>query len=96
MDNLNERRALDRLAMPQTTTFLIRRSWLDFFSILLSYTNLRRIFKATVLKDISKSGACILSDQHLNWGDAITLIVSTPGEKRIRIKGRVKWISFQD
>jgi hypothetical protein len=95
MDKVKERRALDRLTQPQTSVFVIKRYWFDIVGNILSNTILRRIFRATILKDISKSGACILSDQRFNWGDPINLIVLGPGEKKVRIKGRVQWISFQ-
>ena len=95
MDKVKERRALDRLNKPQSSVLIIKRPWFDIVSSILSLTILRRIFKATILKDISKSGACILSKQPFNWGDPISLILLGPGEKKVRIKGRVQWISFQ-
>ena len=95
MNKVKERRALDRLSKPQSSVFLVKRPWFDIVGSILSLTILRRIFKATILKDISKSGACILSEQRFNCGDPINLILLGPGEKKVRIKGRVQWISFK-
>ena len=47
--------------------------------------------KQNLLKNISVNGACIQSKSRFNTGDPVHMIISLPGDKKIPVKGNVRW-----
>lgn len=93
MNEIKDRRSFDRLMTPEMTAFLINSSWYyllryKLFKILLSF-----IMQKALLQNLSASGSCILSNNKFKSGDVIHLIIYTPAEKSIFVKGSVRWIS---
>ena len=91
---IKERRSLDRYARPQATASIFRTMALNLLSNEFSLSILEKVSKKIIIKDINKSGACLQSEEPLKGGDLINLIISVPGERRILVKGYIKWITF--
>jgi hypothetical protein len=96
MQESKDRRSFDRLAIPQATASLLEKKWFDVVNRYLSFLVPANTSKNIVLKDISKSGACLLCEHQHECGDPIHLVVSIPGEKNILVKGHVRWVKKQD
>jgi hypothetical protein len=96
MQENKDRRTFDRLAVPQATASLLENKWFDVINKYLSYLVPANTSKNIVVKDISKSGACLVCEYQHKCGDPIHLVVSIPGEKNILVKGHVRWVKKQD
>ena len=96
MQESKDRRSFDRLAMPQATASLLEKKWFDVINRYLSFLVPANTSKNIVLKDISKSGACLVCEHQHECGDPIHLVVSIPGERNILVKGHVRWVKKQD
>lgn len=93
MDKIKDRRSFDRLEIPGMKAVLVNNYWYQLFSYKLLYNILKILLKKTHLKNISVSGACILSRKNFHTGDSIYLIISLPGSAFIPVKGSVRWTS---
>ncbi len=94
MTKIEERRSLDRFIIPQATGSLLRTSGLNLFNNEFSLSIFEKISKKIIIKDINKSGACIQSEEPLKGGDFINMIISVPGERKILVKGYIKWVTL--
>ena len=94
MIKIEERRSLDRYLLTQATGSILRTTGLNLFDNEFSLSIFEKISKKIIIKDINKSGACIQSEEPLKGGDFINLIISVPGERRILVKGYIKWITL--
>jgi len=91
MTEIKDRRTFDRRLHPEITALLINSSWYN----MLRYKFVRnsailRIGK-NQLQNLSVSGSCISSNKKFKPGDSIHLIINTPGQKTISVKGFVRW-----
>ena len=93
MEDKKDRRSFDRLEIPGMKAVLLKGHWYQILSYRLLYRIFKFLFKKTLLKNISVSGACIACDQHFNTGDAVHMIISIPGSSFIPVKGSVRWSS---
>ena len=96
MQESNDRRSFDRLAIPQATASLLETKWFEMINKYLSFLVPGITSKNIIIKDISKSGACLVCEHQHECGDPIHLVVSIPGEKNILVKGHVRWVKKQD
>jgi hypothetical protein len=94
MAKIEERRSLDRHVFPQASGSILRTTGLNLFDNEFSLSIFEKLSKKIIIKDINKSGACIQSEEPLKGGDIINLIISIPGERKILVKGYIKWITF--
>lgn len=58
-----------------------------------SFALFSKYSKPMPLKDITKNGACIGVSDFFNPGDPIEIKLLIPGERRIRVKGKIIWSS---
>ena len=96
MQEDKDRRSFDRLAIPQASASLLGKKWFDVINKYLSFLVPANTSNNIIIKDISKSGACLVCDHQHECGDPIHLVVSIPGEKNILVKGHVRWVEKQD
>ena len=96
MEQAKDRRSYDRLVIPEATALKMEQIWFDLMSNYLSFVIPVNTAKDIIIKDISKSGACIMCEHRHECGDTVHLVVSIPGEKNIWIKGRVLWVRKHD
>ena len=96
MEEAKDRRSYDRLVIPEATALKMEQIWFDLMSNYLSFVIPVNTTKDLIIKDISKSGACIMCEHRHECGDTVHLVVSIPGEKNIWIKGRVLWVRKHD
>ena len=96
MEEAKDRRSYDRLVIPEATALKMEQVWFDLMSNYLSFVIPVNTTKDIIIKDISKSGACIMCEHRHECGDTMHLVVSIPGEKNIWIKGRVLWVRKHD
>ena len=91
MTETKDRRTFDRRLHPEITALLINSSWYN----LLRYNFLQKpaILKLGKhqLQNLSASGSCISSNKKFKPGDSIHLIIKTPDQKTISVKGFVRW-----
>ena len=96
MSENKDRRSFDRMVIPETTATLIEKKWFGYIKNYLSLIVPANKAKNITIKDISKSGACLLCKHRHECGDPIHLLISIPGEKNLLIKGHVRWITKQE
>jgi hypothetical protein len=96
MSDNKDRRSFHRLVIPQATAALMDKMWFDLVKNYLSFIIPVNSSKSIIIKDISKSGACLVCEHRHECGDPIHLVVSIPGEKNILLKGHVRWVKKQD
>jgi len=93
MDEIKDRRSVDRFLCNEATVLIFKKYGYQYFR----YRVLKNIAmcmpKMSHVQDISRSGTLILSKNVFKRGDEIRLIISVPGTKAIIIKGTVKWNS---
>lgn len=91
MDELKDRRSVDRLLCSGVTALVYKKYWHN----LLRYRLLKNIVSLWQVKsnvqNLSKSGTLIMSSDIYKRGDAIDIIIIAPGIKSIIIKGTVRW-----
>lgn len=93
MNETKDRRTFDRLIVPETTAFIVNTNWYYLLRFKLFHSIMILIFRKNLIQNLSVSGSCILSKKKYIPGNAIHLIIHTPREKFIFIKGTVRWIS---
>ncbi len=96
MEGSKDRRSLDRLNVPSATAQVMDKKWFDIVSNYLSFVVPGKGTKDIIVKDISKSGACLNCEHRHECGDPVNMVVSIPGEKDIWIKGHVRWVEKLD
>jgi hypothetical protein len=94
MDENKDRRSFDRIEIPGMNAVLVNNYWYYLFSFKLLYSFVEIIFKKTPLKNISVTGACLVSKQNFEPGDSIHMILSVPGMRKIPVTGSIRWSSF--
>jgi len=93
MEENKDRRSFDRLEIPGMKAVLVKGRWYQILSYRLLYRFLKFLFKKAQLKNISVSGACVVSDRNFHTGDSVQMIISIPGSSFIPVKGNVRWSS---
>ena len=96
MEKIKDRRSLDRTAVASVSAKLRDKRWYDIISDYLSLGSSAQGNRNIVVKDISKSGACITCEHRHECGDPVHLVISIPGENNIWIKGRVLWVETEN
>jgi hypothetical protein len=80
----SEKRAFDRMKIPGASVIFRRQNRLGF---------LERFSKPMQLFNLTKSGICFASDKRINKGEPVSVEIRIPGEKELKLYGRVKWIN---
>ncbi len=91
MDDVKDRRSYERLKIPGMKAALVSQFLLNLLSIKLFSIFAYILMKQNLLINISVNGACIQSKNRFNTGDPVHLIISLPGDKKIPVKGNVRW-----
>jgi hypothetical protein len=81
---ISDKRAFDRIAIPGASVVFRRRNKLGF---------LERYSKPMQLHNLTKSGICFASDKLVQKGEPLFVEINIPGEKELKLYGRVKWIN---
>ena len=84
MTNKSDKRAFDRIKIPGASVIFRKRNKLGF---------LERFSKPMQLFNLTKSGVCFASDKKFNTGEPVCIDIQIPGEKDLRLYGKVKWIT---
>jgi len=82
MDDVKERRHLERISIPGAQTL---------YKVEKKFTLLNRYTGPTTLKDITKHGACIEIRDDLSPGSRLSLEIIVPGEEKISVRGQIVW-----
>ena len=85
MTQETNRRYLDRCEIPGAEIIYRTQGTKKFFA---------KYHGPAVIRNLSKSGVCFESLQELNPGDQIELKILIPGERNIKLKGKIVWSSF--
>ena len=93
MNETKDRRTFDRLIVPEITAFMINTNWYYLLRYKFFHSIAIFIFGKKSIQNLSVSGSCIMSKKNLKPGNAIHLIIHSPRENIIFIKGTVRWTS---
>jgi len=52
--------------------------------------------EAFALNDLTKSGVSFKTNKKISRGDQVQLKIDIPGQQKIRVKGRVVWVSEEE
>ena len=84
MSDKTERRALDRIKIPSAELFYKPLKRINILAILIGPTN---------LVNISKSGACFISQNNLKKGSDVYLKIVLPVQEPFYLKAKTIWTS---
>jgi len=84
MNQLSDKRTQPRKFFSNTPVSIKRSTTFSF--IITNYEN-------NELVDLSKSGAGIITSRPLKKGETIKIKVKLPGEKKLDLKGIIRWIN---
>ncbi len=91
MDDVKNRRAYERLEIPGMKAVLVSQFLHNLLCTKIFSIFADLLMKQNLLKNISVNGACIQSKNRFNMGDPVHMIISLPEDKKIPVKGNVRW-----
>jgi hypothetical protein len=80
----SDKRVYDRIKIPGASVVFRKRNKLGF---------IERFSKPMRLFNITKSGVCFASEKKFNSGEPVCIDIQIPGEKNLRLFGKIKWIN---
>jgi len=79
----SDKRAFDRIAIPGAFVSFRKQNKLGF---------LESFSKPMPLFNLTKSGACFASERKLDKGEPLCIDINIPGEEKLRLYGKIRWI----
>ena len=83
MTTKSDKRAFDRIAIPGASVSLRKQNKLGF---------LETFSKPMPLLNLTKSGACFASERKFDRGEPLCIDINIPGEEKLRLYGKIRWI----
>ena len=87
MADKNDRRALERIEIPDTNVICKKEEGFKLFN---RYSN------TSLLENISKGGICLKLKNGINIGDKLKLQMDILGKDYLEVKGHVRWKSGKE
>ena len=79
----SDKRAFDRIAIPGASVSFRKQNKLGF---------LETFSKPMPLFNLTKSGICFASDRKYDKGEPLCIDIKIPGEEKLRLYGKIRWI----
>lgn len=83
MTSKNEKRAFERISIPGAIVTFRKQNKLGF---------LENFSKPMPLFNLTKSGICFASERRLFKGEPLCIDIKIPGEEKLRLYGKIRWI----
>jgi hypothetical protein len=80
----SEKRAFDRISIPGAIVTYRKQNKLGF---------LESFSRPMPLFNLTKSGVCFAADKQLDKGEPLCIDIKIPGEEKLRLYGKIRWIN---
>ena len=84
MSSKSEKRAFERISIPGAIVEFRKQNKFGF---------LESFSKPMPLFNLTKSGICFASEKRLDRGEPLCIDITIPGEGKLRLYGKIRWIN---
>ena len=84
MSSKSDKRTFERISIPGAVVTFRKKNKFGF---------LENFSKPMPLVNLTKSGVCFPSEKRLDHGEPLCLDIEIPGEGKLRLYGKIRWIN---